>query len=128
MIELCSFILVFFQEHSRFPGQQGGEEGISLIPLYHFHTFHRHLNISWAISAESSLLHIASSRTQTRNLWIPSATCKPLRYAPRMTEKLNYNFVLLLDYMSDLASTVSRRQAVDLKLYPLSSHHYKRKV
>ena len=103
----------------RTAGTGGGYFFNSSLPLPH---------TSQTISAESSLLHIASSRTQTRNLWIPSATCKPLSYAPRMTERLNYNFVLLLDYMSDLASTVSRRQAVDLKLYPLSSHHYKRKV
>ena len=39
-------IWVFFHKHSRFPGQQGKEEAISLIPLYHFHPLHRHLDIS----------------------------------------------------------------------------------
>ena len=44
-------IWVFFHEHSRFTGQQGKGEGISLTPLYHFHPLHRHLDISWAITA-----------------------------------------------------------------------------
>ena len=41
----CSFfflIWVFFHEHSRFTGQQGKGEAISLSPLYHFHPFHRY--------------------------------------------------------------------------------------
>ena len=56
-------IWVFFHEHSRFTGQQGKGKGIYLTPLYHFHPLHRHLDISRAITAESSLLHIAGSRT-----------------------------------------------------------------
>ena len=36
----------------------------SRIP-YHFHQIHRHLDINWAITAESSSLHIASNWTQT---------------------------------------------------------------
>ena len=38
-------------------------EGIFLTPDYHFHPRHRHLDISRAISAESSPLQTASSRT-----------------------------------------------------------------
>ena len=67
-------IWVFFHEHSRFTGQQGKGEGIYLTPLYHFHPLHRHLAISRAITAESSPLHIAGSRTRTGNLWFPSAS------------------------------------------------------
>ena len=37
----------------------------------------------------------------------------------------NDNFVLQVDYMSDLVTTASRRQAVDLKLQWLPSHFYK---
>ena len=37
----------------------GEGEAISLSPLYHFHLLHRHLDISRAITAESSPLHIA---------------------------------------------------------------------
>ena len=73
-------IWVFFHEHSRITGLQGKEEGISLTPHYHFHPLHRHLDISRAITAESSPLRIASSRTRTGNLWFSSAkrikTCK----------------------------------------------------
>ena len=49
-------------------GQQGKGEGIYLTPHYLFHPPHRHLDISRAITTESSPLHIASSRTRTRNL------------------------------------------------------------
>ena len=41
------------------------EEAISLPPLYHFHPLHRQLDISWAITADNSPLHIASSRNWT---------------------------------------------------------------
>ena len=67
-------IWVFFHDHSRITGLQGKGEGISLTPHYHFHPLHRHLDISRAITAESSPLHIASSRTRTGNLWFPSAS------------------------------------------------------
>ena len=45
-------IWVFFYEHSLFTGHQGKGEGIFLTPLYHFHPLRRHLDISWAITAE----------------------------------------------------------------------------
>ena len=67
-------IWVFFHEHSQFTGQQGKGEGIYLTPLYHFHPLHRHLDISRAITAESSPLRIAGSRTRTGNLWFPSTS------------------------------------------------------
>ena len=55
-------IWVFFHEHSRITGLQGKVEGICLTPHYHFHPLHRHLDISRAITPESSPLHIASTR------------------------------------------------------------------
>ena len=64
----------FFHEHLQITGLQEKGEGISLTPHYHFHPLHRHLDISRVITAESSPLHIASSRTQTGNLWFPSAS------------------------------------------------------
>ena len=60
-------IWVFFHKHSRIIGLQGKGEGISLTPQYHFHPLHRHLDISLPITAETSPLHIASSRTYTGN-------------------------------------------------------------
>ena len=45
----------------------------SSLRFYHFHPLHRHLDISRAITAESSPLHLSSSWTRTENLWIPSA-------------------------------------------------------
>ena len=65
------FIWVFFHEHLRFTGQQGKGEGIYLTSLYHFHSPHGPLDISCAIAAESSPLHIVSSRTRTRNFCFP---------------------------------------------------------
>ena len=62
-------IWVFFHEHSRITRLQGKGEGISLTPHYHFCLLHRHLDISQAITAEISPLHIASSRTWTGNIW-----------------------------------------------------------
>ena len=40
-----------------------------LVPLYHLHPLNKHLHISWTITADSSLLCMASDRTQTRNIW-----------------------------------------------------------
>ena len=60
----------FFHEYSRFTGQQKKGGAVSLIPHFHFHTFLKHLDISRAVSEESSLLQITSSRTQTRKLWV----------------------------------------------------------
>ena len=71
---LFFFIWVFFHEHSRFTGQQGKGEGIYLTPLYHFHPLYRRLGISRAITAESSPLRVAGSRTRAGNLWFPSAS------------------------------------------------------
>ena len=50
------FLSVFFHEPERFTGQQGKGEAIFLIPLYHFHLLHRYLDITRAITAESSVL------------------------------------------------------------------------
>ena len=68
------FYVGFLYEHSWITGLQEKEEGIWLTPHYHFHPLHRHLDISRAITAESSLLHIASSRTWSENLWFPSTS------------------------------------------------------
>ena len=65
---------VFFHEHSRITGLQEKGEGISSTPHYRLQPLHRHLDISRAITAKSSILHIASSRTRTENLWIPNAS------------------------------------------------------
>ena len=65
---------VLFHEHSRITGLQGKGEGIALTPHYHVHPLQRHLDISRAITAECSPLHIASSLTRTGSLWFPSAS------------------------------------------------------
>ena len=65
---------IVFYEHSRFSGQV---KIISLFPLYHIHPLNKHLEISRAITAENSPLHLASSRTGTGNLWFTSANRYP---------------------------------------------------
>ena len=66
-------IWVFFHEHSRIIGLQGKGKGISLTPHYHSYPLHKHLDISRAITAKSSPLHIVKSRARTGNIWFPSA-------------------------------------------------------
>ena len=61
-----SFFILFF-----FCGENGG---YFFKSFYHFHPLHGHLNISWAITAKSLPLHIASSQTRTRNLWFLGAS------------------------------------------------------
>ena len=98
----CFFfnIWVFFHEHSRITGLQGKAEGISLTSRYRFHPLYRHLDISWAITAESSPLHIASSRTRTRNLWFPSVSRRVNRLnGCILTLRLNHEICLYI-YMS----------------------------
>ena len=92
-------IWVFFHEHSRITGLKGKAESISLTPHYHFHPPHRHLDVSRVITAESSHLHIASSRTRTGNLWLPSASCQPLVLWDDTDEKLQelYKFINTLN-------------------------------
>ena len=68
------FLSGFFSTTILFTGLQGKGEGISLTPHYHFHPLHRHLDISRAITAESSPLRVASTRTRSGNLWFPSAS------------------------------------------------------
>ena len=61
-----------------------------LTPLYHFNSLHRHLDISRAITAESSPLHIASK------LWFPSAKSliTKLRALAKETKSLRLLFHL----------------------------------
>ena len=62
----CFFsIWVFFHNHSRITELQGKGEGVYLTPHYHFHQLHRHLDVSRAITTDSSPLHIGSSCTRT---------------------------------------------------------------
>ena len=80
---LFFFIWVFFHDHSRITGLQGKGGGISLTTQYHFHPLHRCLD-SWAITAESSPLHIAGSRksltTTLRTLNNPFASCSFINF------------------------------------------------
>ena len=64
-------IWVFFHDHSQITGLLGKGEGISLTPHYHFHPFQRHLDISRAVTAASSPLYIACTRTRAGNVWFP---------------------------------------------------------
>ena len=87
---LLSFLFFFYLGFFSltFTNHRTAREGgsISLTPHYH-HPLYRHLNISRAITAESSPLHIAGSRTRTR---------EPLVYDSKsLTTKLLKNIVNL---------------------------------
>ena len=63
-------IWIFFREYSRFTGQQKKGEAIFLYPFYPFHSLHRQLDISQFITAGSSPMRIASTRTWARPLLV----------------------------------------------------------
>ena len=84
---LCEKIVAETQKH-RTSGEGGGG-GISLTPLCYFHLLYRHLDVSRAITAETSPLHIASSQLQVANSQLQVANSKLL------TSKLR---VLCVDY------------------------------
>ena len=67
-------IWVLFHEYSRITGLQWKGEGIPLTPHYHFHLLYKHLDISRAITAESSPLHIASNPIRTVSCETPDVT------------------------------------------------------
>ena len=61
--------------------QDNREKGNAfLTSLYHFHSLHRQLDISLAITAAYSPLHIASCRIRTGNIWFPRASRWTLSY------------------------------------------------
>ena len=72
---LYNWIYIFFLFGFSFThiNDSQGNRGMG-NPLYYFHPLHGHLDISRMIAADSSPLHIASSRTRTGNLWFPSAS------------------------------------------------------
>ena len=59
---LFSIWVFFHKKHLRITGLQGKGEGISLTPHYHFHPLHSHLDVSRAVTAESTPLHIVVKR------------------------------------------------------------------
>ena len=67
------FIRVFFHEHSRTTGPQGKGKGISLTSHYHFHPLHRHLDISRAVTVESSPRHLC--KLVSGVFWNPHFCC-----------------------------------------------------
>ena len=72
---LFIFFYLGFLSRTSTNHRTAGEIGaISLTTHYHFHSLHRHLNISREIAAERSPLHIAGSRGRPGILWFPSAS------------------------------------------------------
>ena len=68
-------VWVFFHKYSQITGLWGKGEDISLTSHYYFQLLYRHLDISWAISAESSPPCIANSWIQlgTFGSWVQVA-------------------------------------------------------
>ena len=72
-IYIYIYILIYINNIYSQDSKERGE-AMSLTPLYQFHPFQIHFDNSQRIAAERSPLHLASSRTRTRNLWFPSAS------------------------------------------------------
>ena len=79
-IALFFSIWLFFHEHLRFSEQEGKWETIYLTPLYHFRSFHRQLDISCTITADSSPLYIANSRSQNGSLCFPRTSWNDCKF------------------------------------------------
>ena len=76
MLRLVFFsVWILFHEHSRITGQQRRGMLFILTTLYIFYPFHRHLDISLAITTDSCPRHIASCRTRAGSHLFPSANC-----------------------------------------------------
>ena len=67
------FDLGFLQVDIHESHDSGEKERPILISLYHLHPLCEHVDIRRTIATESYFLHIASDRTRTGNLWLPSA-------------------------------------------------------
>ena len=78
------FLLRIFTNH-RTAGEGKGE---GKTPHYHIHSLNRRLDNSRAITAESSPLHIASSRSRTKSFSFPSPICYTLSCMPQCKKKL----------------------------------------
>ena len=79
-IALFFSIWLFFHEHLRFSEQEGKWETIYLTPVYHFRSFHRQLDISCTITADSSPLYIANSRSQNGSLCFPRTSWNDCKF------------------------------------------------
>ena len=75
--------------------EKGG--GRSVVPHYHFHPLHRHLDISRAITAESSPPHIASRRTRTGNLWFRAQVANQCRECGKLNTRNKVRHFLVLE-------------------------------
>ena len=130
IMNVCIFfsIWVFAHDHSRITGLQGKGEGISLTPHYHFHPLHRHFDISRAITAESSPLHIASSILQICT-FVFLFSCKTLAYDLLFQnyERLHFKHLLLScskPIITNLRIThnISKTRISDVKLLSTPPH------
>ena len=94
-IRLFIFFNLGFLSHTFTIHRTVGEgEAIYLTPLYHFDLIHRRLDISRAIAAKSSPLHIARSRTWTANLWFPSVDWRRLHSSTDFRLQINEGYRL----------------------------------
>ena len=73
----------------RTAGEGGGHFSLP-TPHYHFHPPHRHLDISRTITAESSPLHITSSRTQTRETLVSERKSLTIKLHERFSSPQNH--------------------------------------
>ena len=72
----------FFYTNIDFSQENRGGWRSFLTTLYKLHLLHRNVDISWAIAADSSPMHIASDRIRAGKAWFWCASHKPLSYVP----------------------------------------------
>ena len=124
------FCWFLFHKHSRITRLQGKGEGVSLTPHYHFYLFYRHLDISRAITAESSRAHLCTylaAELKPRTLGFLAQVAKHQATHPQLfhdgdryyieTSPLICDANQWTDFYMILASVVK-----ELSYTPLSSH------
>ena len=90
-------IWVFFHEYSWITGlQRKGRGGVSLTPHYHLHLLHRNLDISWAITAESSPLYIPTQKSGIKQIQF-LCTLSLLMYTS--IPYIDYIFFIFISYL-----------------------------
>ena len=102
-LELCFLFIYFFfylgflswifMNH-RTAAEGGG--GVSLTPHYHLHLLHRNLDISWAITAESSPLYIPTQKSGIKQIQF-LCTLSLLMYTS--IPYIDYIFFIFISYL-----------------------------
>ena len=115
IVRTKDFFFFFLSGQHRTTGEGGEYLFNSSVPLP---PASQNLNISRAITAASSPLHIASSRTRNWILWFPSASRQPLSYVPLSHKDLQYDWSRKVQYWPycSLSLNILQQRSTTLKL------------